>query len=63
MRRCMRVVLDISVLVSAALCTGSIPDQILSKALESFELCASVEKDVATANAAVMIEARTAAGI
>jgi putative PIN family toxin of toxin-antitoxin system len=38
-----RVVLDTSTLVSAALYTGSIPDQALSKALEFFDLCASVE--------------------
>ena len=38
-----RVVLDTSTLVSAALFTGSIPDQALSKALEFFHLCASVE--------------------
>src|ERR1035437_1152465 len=38
-----RVVLDTSTLVSAAIYTGSVPDQALSKALESFELCASVE--------------------
>jgi putative PIN family toxin of toxin-antitoxin system len=43
MSRSRRVVLDTSVLVSAALFTGSLPDQALSKALESFDLCASVE--------------------
>lgn len=43
MSRSRRVVLDTSVLVSAALYTGSVPDQALSKALESSDLCASVE--------------------
>jgi putative PIN family toxin of toxin-antitoxin system len=43
MSRSYRVVLDTSMLVSAALYTGSIPDQALTKALESFDLCASVE--------------------
>ncbi len=43
MRRNRRVVLDTSTLVSAALYTGSVPDQALSKALEYFDLCASVE--------------------
>jgi predicted nucleic acid-binding protein len=41
--RSQRVVLDTSTPVSAALCMGSIPGQALSKALESFDLCASVE--------------------
>jgi putative PIN family toxin of toxin-antitoxin system len=43
MSRSRRVVLDTSTLVSAAISTGSKPDQALSKALESFEVCASVE--------------------
>jgi putative PIN family toxin of toxin-antitoxin system len=43
MSRNQRVVLDTSTLVSAALYTGSVPDQALSKALESYDLCASVE--------------------
>jgi hypothetical protein len=43
MKRSRRVVLDTSLLVRAALYTGSIPDQSLTKALESFDLCASVE--------------------
>jgi len=43
MNRNRRVVLDTSTLVSAALFTGSLPDQALSKALEFFDLCASVE--------------------
>lgn len=42
MSRNRRVVVDTSTLVSAALFTGSIPDQALSKALESFDLCLSV---------------------
>jgi hypothetical protein len=37
------LVLDTSTLVSAALRTGSILDQVLSKALEAYDLCASVE--------------------
>jgi len=43
MSRGRRVVLDTSTLVSAALYTGSVPDQALSKVLKSFGLCASVE--------------------
>jgi putative PIN family toxin of toxin-antitoxin system len=43
MSRNWRVVLDTSTLVSAALYTGSIPDQALTKAMEYFDLCASVE--------------------
>jgi hypothetical protein len=43
MSRTRRIVLDTSTLVSAALYTGSAPDQVLSMALESFDLCASVE--------------------
>jgi putative PIN family toxin of toxin-antitoxin system len=43
MSRNRRVVLDTCTLVSAALYTGSVPDQALSRALESFDLCASVE--------------------
>jgi len=43
MNRSRRVVLDTSTLVSAALYTGSVPDQALSKALQSFDLCVSVE--------------------
>ena len=43
MSRNRRVVVDTSTLVSAALYTGSIPDQALSKALKYFDLCASVE--------------------
>jgi putative PIN family toxin of toxin-antitoxin system len=43
MSRNRRIVLDTSTLVSAALYTGSIPDQALMKAVESFDLCASVE--------------------
>ena len=43
MSRNRRVVLDTSTLVSAALFTGSLPDQALSKALESFDLCVSIE--------------------
>ena len=42
MSRNRRVVVDTSTLVSAALFTGSIPDQVLSIALESFDLCLSV---------------------
>ena len=42
MSRNRRVVVDTSTLVSAALFTGSIPDQALSKALESFDLCLSI---------------------
>lgn len=38
-----RVVLDTSTLVSAALRRGSLPEQALSKALASSELCASTE--------------------
>lgn len=38
-----RIVFDTSTLVSVALCTGSAPDQALSKAFESFDLCVSVE--------------------
>ena len=43
MSRCGRAIFDTSTLVSAALYTGSVPDQALSKALEYFDLCASVE--------------------
>ena len=43
MSRNRRVVLDTSTLVSAALYTGSVPDQVLSKALEYHDLCVSVE--------------------
>ena len=43
MTRSRRVVLDTSVLVSAALRMGSIADQALSKAMESFDLCANVD--------------------
>jgi len=46
MSRIRRVVLDTSTLVSATLRTGSIPDQALSKALDSCLLCAS-EKTLA----------------
>jgi putative PIN family toxin of toxin-antitoxin system len=38
-----RVVVDTSTLVSAALRSGSVPDQALKKALALFDLCASVE--------------------
>ena len=38
-----RIVLDTSTLVSAALYAWSIPDQALSKALESYDLCVCVE--------------------
>lgn len=41
MNRNRRVVLDTSTLVSAALYTGSIPDQSLTIALEYYDLCAS----------------------
>jgi len=43
MSRGRRVVMDTSTLVSAALYTGSVPDQALSNALEFYDLCASVE--------------------
>jgi len=43
MSRIRRVILDTSTLVSAALRTGSVPDQVLLKALRASELCASVE--------------------
>jgi len=44
MSRIQRVVLDTSTLVSAALQPGSIPGQVISKALRNCELCASAEK-------------------
>jgi putative PIN family toxin of toxin-antitoxin system len=43
MRPVPRLILDTSTLVSAALRTGSVPDQALSKALRSCQLCASLE--------------------
>jgi putative PIN family toxin of toxin-antitoxin system len=43
MSRSRRVVMDTGTLVSAAIYTGSVPDQALSKAMELFDLCASVE--------------------
>lgn len=43
MSRIQRVVLDTSTLVSAALQPGSIPGQVISKALRNCELCASAE--------------------
>jgi putative PIN family toxin of toxin-antitoxin system len=43
MSRSRRIVPDTTTLVSAALYTGSVPDQALSKAMESFDLCASLE--------------------
>jgi putative PIN family toxin of toxin-antitoxin system len=43
MRVVRRVVVDTSTLVSAALRSGSVPDQALMKALRSCELCASEE--------------------
>ncbi len=43
MNRGRRVVVDTGTLVSAALRSGSIPDQALMKAFEFFDLCASVE--------------------
>jgi putative PIN family toxin of toxin-antitoxin system len=43
MSRSRRVVIDTSTLVSAALCTSSIPDQALSRAVESFDVCSSIE--------------------
>jgi putative PIN family toxin of toxin-antitoxin system len=41
--RIRRVILDTSTLVSAALRTGSVPDQVLLKALRTCEVCASPE--------------------
>ena len=43
MSRIRRVVLDTSTLVSAALRSGSVPDQVLLKALRTCEVCASAE--------------------
>jgi len=43
MSRIGRVVLDTSTLVSAALRTGSVPDQVLLKALRTCDVCASQE--------------------
>lgn len=43
MSRIRRVILDTSTLVSAALRTGSVPDQVLLKALRACEVCASAE--------------------
>ena len=43
MRRIRRVVFDTSTLVSAALRTGSVPQQALMKAFASCDVCASVE--------------------
>lgn len=43
MSRGRRIVFDTSTLIGAALYTGSVPDQALSKALESFDLCACAE--------------------
>jgi putative PIN family toxin of toxin-antitoxin system len=43
MSRIGRVVLDTSTLVSAALRTGSVPDQVLAKALRTCDVCASQE--------------------
>lgn len=43
MSRIRRVILDTSTLVSAALRTGSVPDQVLLKALRTCQVCASVE--------------------
>ena len=43
MSRIRRVVLDTSTLVSAALRIGSVPDQVVLKALRTCEVCASVE--------------------
>ncbi|HUD23447.1 MAG TPA: putative toxin-antitoxin system toxin component, PIN family [Acidobacteriaceae bacterium] len=43
MSRIRRVILDTSTLVSAALRTGSIPDQVLLRALRTCEVCTSAE--------------------
>jgi hypothetical protein len=43
MSRIQRVILDTSTLVSAALRTGSVPEQALLKALRTCDVCASVE--------------------
>jgi uncharacterized protein len=43
MSRIRRVVLDTSTLVSVAIRTGSVPDQVLVKALRTCEVCASTE--------------------
>lgn len=43
MSRIRRVILDTSTLVSAAIRTGSVPNQVLVKALRTCEVCASAE--------------------
>jgi uncharacterized protein len=43
MSRIQRVILDTSTLVSAAIRAGSVPDQVLVKALGTCEVCASAE--------------------
>jgi putative PIN family toxin of toxin-antitoxin system len=43
MSRIQRVILDTSTLVSATLRTGSVPDQVLLKALRTCDVCASQE--------------------